>query len=148
MTESVAYLWNGALPLDTQTQKKQTWALVNGTADRKQYSQREMLQYKYLLSVEGNDVASNLKWALASHSVVVMPHPTKETWLMVGLLVPYTHYVPISVDTLESVYEWLVRNDDACAQIVRNANRWVDDILENFTTPIRGMFDAARYVNA
>ena len=44
---------------------------------------------------------------------------------MEGLLVPYTHYVPITVDTLKSVYEWLVRNDDACAQIVRNANRWL-----------------------
>lgn len=33
----------------------------------------EMLKYRYLISVEGNDVATNLKWALVSNSVVLMP---------------------------------------------------------------------------
>jgi hypothetical protein len=33
-------------------------------------SQKEQLSYKYLLSLEGNDVATGLKWQLDSNSVV------------------------------------------------------------------------------
>ena len=36
----------------------------------------EMLRYRYLISVEGNDVATNLKWAMWSASAVIMPRPT------------------------------------------------------------------------
>eukprot|EP01083_Nonionella_stella_P288882 983038_1 len=56
----------------------------------------KLLQYKYLVSIEGNDVASNLNWLLMSNSVVFMAPPTKETWLMEGLLKPYVHYIPLT----------------------------------------------------
>lgn len=36
---------------------------------------RQQLGYRYLVSVEGNDVASGLKWMLASNSTVLMPPP-------------------------------------------------------------------------
>eukprot|EP00316_Scyphosphaera_apsteinii_P006374 CAMPEP_0119310466 /NCGR_PEP_ID=MMETSP1333-20130426/19585_1 /TAXON_ID=418940 /ORGANISM="Scyphosphaera apsteinii, Strain RCC1455" /LENGTH=84 /DNA_ID=CAMNT_0007314655 /DNA_START=1 /DNA_END=252 /DNA_ORIENTATION=+ len=84
-----------------------------------------MLENRYLLSIEGNDVASNLKWALASNSVVVMPLPTRETWLMEGLLQPYVHFVPIQhPDRLLAVKMWMEENDELCQAIVRNANAW------------------------
>jgi hypothetical protein len=34
---------------------------------------KEMLLYKFLLSIEGNDVASDLKWKLSSNSLVIIP---------------------------------------------------------------------------
>jgi len=37
----------------------------------------------------GNDVASGLKWMLASNSVVFMPLPRRETWAMESLLQVY-----------------------------------------------------------
>ena len=37
---------------------------------------REHLEYKFILSLEGNDVASNLKWVMSSNSIAVMSRPT------------------------------------------------------------------------
>ena len=34
------------------------------------------LNYKFILSLQGNDVATNLKWIMSSHSIAVMPPPT------------------------------------------------------------------------
>lgn len=39
----------------------------------------EHLRYKFILSLEGNDVATNLKWIMSSNSVAVMPRPKYET---------------------------------------------------------------------
>eukprot|EP01084_Bolivina_argentea_P271404 461801_1 len=47
---------------------------------------RDLLKYKYLVSIEGNDVASNLNWILMSNSVPFMRKPVRESWLMEGLL--------------------------------------------------------------
>ncbi|MGL4347177.1 MAG: hypothetical protein ACRCR9_03730 [Chitinophagaceae bacterium] len=41
----------------------------------------EHLKYKFILSLEGNDVASNLKWVMSSNFIAVMPKPKFETWL-------------------------------------------------------------------
>ncbi|MDF5377372.1 glycosyl transferase family 90, partial [Vibrio parahaemolyticus] len=46
----------------------------------------EQLQYKFLLCIEGNDVATNLKWAMSSNSLVIMSKPKCETWFMEGKL--------------------------------------------------------------
>ena len=54
-----------------------------------------LLRYKYLISIEGNDVASNLKWLFASKCLILMPKPTCETWFCEGLLEPWVHYIPL-----------------------------------------------------
>ena len=46
----------------------------------------EHLDYKFIFAIEGNDVASNLKWIMSSYSVAVMPRPSCETWFMEGRL--------------------------------------------------------------
>merc|ERR1719409_1818698 len=46
---------------------------ANSGLARQHLSQREMLRNKYLLALDGNDVASALKWMLYSNSVVFMP---------------------------------------------------------------------------
>jgi hypothetical protein len=51
------------------------------------------LQYKFVLALEGNDVASNLKWIMSSNSIAVMPKPKFETWFMEGKLIANHHYV-------------------------------------------------------
>ena len=48
--------------------------------------------------MEGNDVASNLKWVMSSNSIAVMPKPKYETWFMEGLLIPDQHYILIKDD--------------------------------------------------
>ena len=53
----------------------------------------EQLQYKFILSIEGNDVATNLKWIAQSNSLCFMTKPTCETWMMEGRLISGKHYV-------------------------------------------------------
>lgn len=59
---------------------------------------QELVQCRYLPIVEGNDVATALKWALYTESVVLMPPPTKESWALEGSLQPWVHYVPVAPD--------------------------------------------------
>jgi hypothetical protein len=92
----------------------------------------QMLDNKYLISVEGNDVATNLKWIMASNSIVLMPKPTIESWFFEHKLLPYFHYVPLSDDfsDLEIQYEWCEKNQDMCQQIVANANQHVQNFMD------------------
>lgn len=107
-------------------QGKKSWIRPNSEDLGKHMSRREVLKYKYVLSLPGNDVATNLKWLMMSQSVVVMPRPIVEGFLMEGLLRPYVHYVPLdSPKDAKSTLKWLRANDAACKTIVRNANDWV-----------------------
>ena len=47
------------------------------------------LEYKAIIMIEGNDVASGLKWALYSRSVVMMPEPTVTSWALEEMLEPW-----------------------------------------------------------
>ena len=87
----------------------------------------EMLNYKYIISIPGNDKDSGLNWKLASNSVVLMAPPKIESWLMEGLLEPWVHYVPLAADysDLDKVVEWCRNNDGKCQEIVRNANQFM-----------------------
>lgn len=50
--------------------------------EKDKINRNELLKYKYLLSIEGNDIASGLKWMLLSNSVVFMARPEHESWAM------------------------------------------------------------------
>ena len=49
----------------------------------------EMLKCKAIISIQGNDMATGLKWALLSKSVVLMSPPTITSWAMEELLLPW-----------------------------------------------------------
>lgn len=59
---------------------------------------RQQLEYKFIACIEGNDVASNLKWVMSSNSIAVMPRPVYETWYMEGTLKPDYHYMEVQPD--------------------------------------------------
>lgn len=85
------------------------------------------LHYRYIMSLEGNDVASNLKWVMSSNSVAVMPRPTCETWFMEGRLIPNYHYIEIRedyTDLMERIQYYEAHPEEAKA-IVRHAHEWV-----------------------
>ena len=113
-------------------QGKEAWA-PNGTRG-KALSRCEQLQHKYVLSLPGNDVATNLKWLMAQNSVIVMPTPTKEGWLMEGLLLPWVHYAPLDNPYhAGELLAWLNAHEDECLAMVRNANRHLKAVLKNWT---------------
>ena len=92
-----------------------------------------MLQYKFIISIEGNDVATNLKWLLLSNSVALMPLPTKVSWIMEDMLIPFVHFVPIEVDysDLESKFEWCLNNLEKCEEISKNATKYMEQFLDD-----------------
>ena len=108
--------------------------------DRRARSRRELLAYRYLLVLPGNDVATGLKWALASNSVVLMPDPTKETWLMEGLLRPWVHYVPVNHPRdVAPRLTWLRTHAREALAITYRANAWIDAVLAEFDSPVAHM---------
>lgn len=58
----------------------------------------EQLKYKFIACIEGNDVATNLKWVMSSNSLPVMSPPSKETWFMEATLQPGVNYVALRPD--------------------------------------------------
>ena len=85
------------------------------------------MKHKYLLALESNDVPTQLKWLLTSGSVVVMPTPTTESWLMEGRLQPLVHYVPLDDPRrVDHALEWMRTHDAECKSIARAARDWME----------------------
>lgn len=87
----------------------------------------EHLPFRYVMAIEGNDVASNLKWVMSSNSIAVMPRPTCETWFMEGRLVPGYHYIEVRPDfsDLMERLDYYSSHPDEAEAIVRHAHEWV-----------------------
>jgi len=91
----------------------------------------QMLAYKAIIMLEGNDISSGFKWALYSNSVVMTQHPTKTSWSMEELLVPWVHYIPLN-DDLSDVQEkmqWVLDNDEEAKAIAHRGSLWIQDLL-------------------
>ncbi len=86
----------------------------------------EQLKFRYILSLEGNDVASNLKWILSSGSIALMPRPKYETWFQEGLLRPWVHYAEIAPDgsDVAQVVARLEAHPEERARLRAAANAW------------------------
>jgi hypothetical protein len=102
-------------------------------------SMEELLQYKALIMLEGNDISSGLKWALFSNSVVLMPEPLLTSWSMEEMLMPWVHYIPINVikdgndiirttDTEEKL-QWIIDNDEKAKEIAKAGKLWIADLV-------------------
>lgn len=88
---------------------------------------REHLDYKFIMALEGNDVASNLKWVMSSNSIAVMPRPTYETWFMEGTLLPDYHYIEIRPDfaDLEEKLNYYITHPAEAEKIIEHAHEYV-----------------------
>jgi hypothetical protein len=94
-------------------------------------SMRQLLEYKIMIMLEGNDVSTGLKMALYSNSVVMMPRPTCTSWAMEELLIPYVHYVPIADDLsdVETQVQWVLKHESAAMEIARRGRLWMYDLV-------------------
>ena len=90
----------------------------------------ELFKFRYLIVVEGNSVGTNLGWALASNSVVMMPPPSKESIFLEGSLVPWVHYVPLRYDMsdLTDKVEHCESNIEKCEGIAMKGKKWVEGV--------------------
>lgn len=85
------------------------------------------LVYKFVLAIEGNDVATNLKWIMSSNSVAVMPRPTYETWFMEGRLIPNYHYIEIRQDysDMEERLQYYIDHPEEAEAIIDHAHEYI-----------------------
>ncbi|MBR4731064.1 MAG: lipopolysaccharide biosynthesis protein [Prevotella sp.] len=87
----------------------------------------EHLDYKFIMSLEGNDVASNLKWVMSSNSIAVTPRLKCETWFMEGTLIANYHYIEVKDDfsDLEERLNYYIEHPEEAEAIIRHAHEYV-----------------------
>ena len=101
---------------------------VDPALEKNKMTKREHLDYAYIMVLEGNDVATSLKWVMSSNSIAVMHKPTCESWFMEGRLIPNYHYIEIKddfSDISERIAYYNEHEDEAMA-IIEHAHEWVE----------------------
>lgn len=117
----------------------------------------DLLRYKYLPVVPGNDKASNLGWVMASGSVPIMPKPEYHSWVCEPWMQPGLHYVEVRPDflDLDEKIEWCRKNDSQCKVIAENGkkfmlqfeNKAVEEYIERKLVDIVGLYGTTRGVD-
>lgn len=105
------------------------------------------LKFRYIVALEGNDVATNLKWVMSSNSIAVMPRPRYETWFMEGRLIPGYHYIEIKEDfsDLEERLAYYNSHLDEAEEIIRHAHEYIDQFRDSKREKIIGYMVMQRY---
>ncbi|AEF53826.1 glycosyl transferase family 90 [Marinomonas posidonica] len=108
---------------------------------------KDQLRYKYIVSIEGKDVATNLKWAMNSNSLVMMRKPRFETWFMEGLLKPDFHYVKLKDDfsDLKEKIDYYNENPNEAKDIIKNAKQYVKQFLNKDNEDLISVLVASKY---
>ena len=130
----IAYEYHGSSSVDAGLAYK--WPTFPSTINGRSIvagfrSVSEQLGCKAIIILEGNDVATGLKWALLSRSVVMMPPPTVTSWAMEEILEPWVHYIPLDADGLnaEERVQWIVDNDEKARKIAERATLFIYDLM-------------------
>lgn len=120
---------------------------VNPQWARPKISLYSHLRYKFIMALEGNDVASNLKWVMSSNSIAVMPKPKCESWFMEGTLVGDYHYIEIKEDfsDLEEKLRFFISHPDRANEIIRHAHEFVDQFRDGHREEIISLLVLKRY---
>ena len=107
----------------------------------------KQLDYKFILALEGNDVATNLKWVMSSNSIAVMPKPRFESWFMEGSLVPDFHYICIKDDFSDLIekLEYFLAHPKEAEAIVSQANKHVEQFLDKKQEKIISLLVLEKY---
>ena len=105
--------------------------------------------YRYILALEGHDVASALQWICASNCIPVMTRPTVESWLMHGAMQPGVHYIEIADDfshVAEKISYYNSHPDEAL-KISEASKRWVEQFSDTRRENIIHYLVAERYLS-
>lgn len=107
----------------------------------------EHLKYKFILCIEGVDVATNLKWVMSSNSLAVMPNPEFETWFMEGTLIPNYHYIQIKEDysDLEEKIQYYIDHPEEAKDIIQHAHEYVEQFKNKKLEKLIGVMVMEQY---
>lgn len=111
---------------------------------------QQQMTCKYLFIIEGNDIASNIQWAMYSNSLCFMRKPKFESWFAEGLLIANFHYVEIAEDfsDIEEKFHYYEAHPDEAKVIIKNSNAYVtaqQNITEQYALGRQVMRKYARY---
>ena len=97
------------------------------TGTAKQITLYAHLTSKFIMSFEGNDIASNTRWVMSTNSISVMPRPRRESWFLEGRLIPDYHYIEIKEDfsDLEEKMDYYISHPEKAQEIIDHANAHV-----------------------
>jgi len=93
--------------------------------------------YKYIISLEGNDAGSNPRWVFSTQCVVFMSDKLTSELTWHYHLKPWVNYIPFKHDLsdLENKIKWANDNIDDCKSIIKRANeihRQVTDVNREY----------------
>lgn len=99
---------------------------------RKTIPLSSLLHHKYVLSVEGNDVATNLKWILYSNSIPFCTPFTMQSWILEDQLEPWRHYIPIQPDfsDMEDKLDWARNHPKECQEIAQQGRDYMATFMD------------------
>ena len=108
---------------------------------------RHHLDYKFILCLEGVDVASNLKWVMSSNSLAVMTKPKFESWFMEDRLIAGEHYVQVQDDfsDVPEQLEYYLARPALCKEISQNAQAYVKKFQNSRLEYLLGLLVLDRY---
>ncbi|MDE6217465.1 MAG: lipopolysaccharide biosynthesis protein [Muribaculaceae bacterium] len=106
-------------------------------------------QYKFILVLEGNDVASSLQWVMRSNCVPVMIRPSVEGWLMHSALEPGVHYIEIASDfsDVEEKIRWAIDHPEECEKISKASTEWTNQFRDKRRENIISYLVLKKYLN-
>ena len=92
-------------------------------ADEHHVSERDWLKHRAVIDVDGVANAWGRYWRLASDSVVVSLESSVRGFYS-DRMVPWKHYVPATLDTIEEALRWVMddANEDAQVEMIAAAN--------------------------
>ncbi|WP_086774376.1 glycosyl transferase family 90 [Vibrio coralliirubri] len=107
----------------------------------------EQLEYKFIISLEGRDVATNLKWIMSSNSLCFTPKLRYETWFMEGKLKAGIHFVEVKDDFSDLVQKmnYYLEHPDEAEAIIQNANQWVEQFKDTKQERLISLLVAQKY---
>jgi hypothetical protein len=96
-------------------------------------TKEEIMNYKFILNLEGNDWSSSFLWALSSNSCPLHNYPFNyENYIFGKGLKPFVHFVPIKSDgsDLLEMYHWCLNNMNKCEEIANNGKKYMQQYLD------------------
>lgn len=111
---------------------------------------KEQLRHKFIFCIEGNEVATNLKWVMSSNSVAVSPPLEYETWFLEGQLIPGKHFIEIAPDysDVQEKLAWYRSHPDECKKIIAAAHEHVARFADSHREKLVSLLVLARYFSA
>ena len=108
---------------------------------------QEQLDYKFILSLEGMDVATNLKWIMSSNSLCFTPKLVYETWFMEGKLQAGVHFVEVKDDfsDLDEKMDYYLAHPEEAKAIISNAQQWVAQFKDAKREKLLSLMVADKY---